>query len=457
MIPFEEAVRATLAEVTDAGRAPSGLRVVTDTRSIEPGDAFLALRGERFDGHDYVGEAIARGASALIVDERNVAVDGVTTLIVPDTLRAYLALARVARDRFEGRVIAVTGSTGKTTTKDLLAQLLRAHYGDRVAASPANENNEIGVSRFLLGQATGARDVLVVEMGARHYDDIAPLVVAARPDIGILTNVGEAHVEIMGSRERLAHTKWGLFSGGALAVLNACDEVSLRRAPSLHEAPHWFAATDDERISTGGRTTLLVGRARLIAIDGDREDERPIDVRLPGAHNRANLAAAIAGAREMGVPLDTIVATVPGLQLPKGRYEAIDLPGRPRLIYDAYNANLSGMFAALDAFAAEAGERRIAVLSSMAELGPEAPVMHEQVGERAAATALDVLLVGGTYADELARGAAAAGLSSEQIVRFASNEDAAQWIDANGRPGDVVLLKGSRVYALEEIVERLRG
>ncbi len=456
MIPFDEAVRATAAEVTDADRAPAGLRVATDTRSIEPGDAFLALRGERFDGHDYVREAIARGASALIVDERSAAVDGVTGLIVPDTLRAYMALARVARDSFDGRVIAVTGSAGKTTTKELLAQLLRAHYGDRVAASPANENNEIGVSKFLLAHATAAHDVLVVEMGARHYDDIAPLVVAARPDLGILTNVGEAHVEIMGSRERLAHTKWGLFSDGALAILNARDEVSLRRAPSLRDAPHWFAATEDERISTGGRTTLLVGSNRLIAIDGDREDERQVDVRLPGAHNRANLAAAIAGAREMGVPLDTIVAAVPALELPKGRYEAIDLPGRPRLIYDAYNANLSGMFAALDAFAAEAGERRIAVLASMAELGDEAPAMHERVGERAGATALDVLLVGGKYAEELARGAAAAGLSSERIVPFASNEEAARWIDANGRPGDVVLLKGSRVYALEEIVERLR-
>jgi UDP-N-acetylmuramoyl-tripeptide--D-alanyl-D-alanine ligase len=456
LIPFDAAVRATSAEVVDAERAPGHLRVATDTRSIQPGDAFLALRGDRFDGHDYTKDAVAAGAATLIVDERSAAVAGVTTLIVPDTLHAYLALARVARDRFEGLVVAITGSAGKTTTKELLAQLLRVHFGDRVAASPANENNEIGVSKFLLNDANESRDVLVVEMGARHYDDIAPLVNAARPDLGILTNVGEAHVEIMGSRERLAHTKWGLFSGGARAVLNARDDESLQRAPSLLEAPHWFAATDDERISTGGRTTLLVGTTRLIAIDGDREDERSVDVRLPGAHNRANLAAAIAGAREMGVPLDAIVDAIPGLTLPKGRYEAIDLPGRPRIIFDAYNANMTGMFAALDAFAGEAGKRRIAVLGSMAELGDEAPAMHEQVGERAAATAVDVLLVGGKYAGELARGAAAAGLASERIVRFESNDEAARWIDTNGRPGDVVLLKGSRVYALEEIVERLR-
>jgi UDP-N-acetylmuramoyl-tripeptide--D-alanyl-D-alanine ligase len=456
MIPFELAVRATGARFVGADRAPTALRVATDTRSIEPGDAFLALRGERFDGHAYTREAVARGAAALIVDERSAAVAGVTTLIVPNTLRAYLALARVARDRFGGRVVAITGSAGKTTTKELLAQLMRAHYGDRVAASPANENNEIGVSKFLLGHADARRDVLVVEMGARHYDDIAPLVEAARPDLGILTNVGEAHIEIMGSRERLAHTKWGLFSGGARAVLNARDDVSLARAPSLPRTPHWFAAiAEGERISTGGTTTLLVGANRLIEIDGDRVVERAIDVRLPGVHNRANLAGAIAAALDLGVPVESILATVPLASLPKGRYEAIDLPGRPRLIYDAYNANLSGMLAALDAFAGEAGERRIAVLASMAELGDEAPAMHERVGERAAA-AVDLLLVGGRYADELARGAAAGGLSSERIVRFASNDEAARWIDASGRPGDVVLLKGSRVYALEEIVERLR-
>ena len=455
MIPFAAAVEATGAEVLGGADAPEWLRVTTDTRTIARGDAFLALRGERFDGHDYTHKAAALGAAALVVEERAAAVDGIATLLVADTLRAYLALARVARDRYAGRVVAITGSAGKTTTKELLAQLLAAAFGDRVAASPANENNEIGVSKFLLANANDAHDALVVEMGARHYDDIAPLVAAARPDTGILTNVGEAHVEIMGSRERLAHTKWGLFSGGARAVLNARDEVSLARAPSLREAPHWFAATDDDRISTGGKTTLLVGATRLIAIDGDRSVERAVDARLPGAHNRANLVAAIAAARELGVPLDTIVATVPHVTLPKGRYEAIDLPGRPRLIYDAYNANLSGMLAALDAFAQEAGERRIAVLASMAELGDEAPAMHERVGERAAC-AVDLLLVGGKYADELARGAVAGGLSSERIVRFASNDEAARWIDASGRPGDVVLLKGSRVYALEEIVERLR-
>ncbi|HVS46098.1 MAG TPA: UDP-N-acetylmuramoyl-tripeptide--D-alanyl-D-alanine ligase [Verrucomicrobiae bacterium] len=455
-LPFEVAVQALDATVLDASHAPHDVRVSTDTRTISTGDTFLALRGERFNGHNYVREAIAKGADLLVVDDANARLSGVTTLVVKDTLQAYMTLAQTARERFAGRVVGITGSVGKTTTKELLGQLLSLRFGDRIAASPANENNEIGVSKFLLANADASHDVLVVEMGARHYDDIAPLVHVARPDIGVLTNVGEAHVEIMGSLERLAHTKWGLFSGGALAILNARDEVSLQRAPSLLEAPHWFGA-GAERISTGGRTTLIVGTDRLLEIDSRDVLERAIDVRLPGAHNRANLAAAIAAARELGVEVDAVVDAIPDLHLPPGRFERIAIAGRPLIVYDAYNANLTGMLAALDAFADEPAQRRIVVLAGMAELGEEASAMHERVGERAAAKGVDVLLIGGDYVDALERGAKNGGLSSERIVRFATNSDAARWLEENAHPGDAVLLKGSRVYKLEEVVELLQG
>ncbi|HEY5257997.1 MAG TPA: UDP-N-acetylmuramoyl-tripeptide--D-alanyl-D-alanine ligase [Candidatus Baltobacteraceae bacterium] len=455
-LPFDVAVRATDARVLEPNGAPGELRIVTDTRVLQTGDAFLALRGDRFDGHDYVAQAVAKGARALIVDDAAVAVAGVTTLVVADTLAAYMALARAMRETFAGQVVGITGSVGKTTTKELLLQLLIGSRGDRVAASPANENNEIGVSKFLLANADASHDVLVVEMGARHFEDIAALVRVAGPDIGVLTNVGEAHVEIMGSRERLAQTKWGLFSGGALAILNARDEVSLQRAPSLTQAPHWFAAGDD-RISTGGRTTLILGKARLLEIDSHETVERAIDVALPGLHNRANLAAAVAAARELGVDLDTIVETIPRLRLPPGRFERIAIEGRPSIVYDAYNANLTGTLAALETFADEPADRHLVVLAGMAELGEEAPEMHRRVGEAAAASDVDVFLIGGAFVDDLERGARDAGFSAERIVRFATNEDVVRWIARNAVPGDAVLLKGSRVYKLEEVVERLRG
>ena len=456
-LPFSAAVAATDATVLDAQNAPASLRVVSDTRLLERGDAFLALRGERFDGHAFVREAVERGAAALIVADAAARVEGVTTLVVADALRAYMALAGASRDRFTGSVLAITGSAGKTTTKAFAAQLLAVRFGDRVLASPANENNEIGVSKLLLSADNERHDVLVVEMGARHYNDIAPLVAIARPHVGVLTNVGDAHLEIMGSRERLEETKWGLFSGGARAVLNAGDAASIQRAPLLGAPAHWFfAAQAAADFPMHGRVTVLSGSRVLLDVDGARDRAYDVDVRVPGLHNRSNVAAAIAAACELGIPIDELVPALPTLELPSGRYERMEIGGIT-LIYDAYNANAAGMFAALDAFAAERAERRIAVLGSMAELGAEAPDLHERVGAHAAERGCDVVLVGGDFAQALAAGAQRRGLPADRVVHFASNAEAAAWLRAHARPGDAVLLKGSRKYRLEEIVKELRG
>ena len=226
-LSLDDAVAATSATLLDPQCAPAQVRVSTDTRTVAEGDTFVALRGERFDGHDYVADAVRRGARMVVVDRPDARCEGAAAMVVADTLRAYMALAALARDRFNGRVLAITGSAGKTTCKAFATQLLTARYGERVAAPPANENNEIGVSKLLLNASNDAHDAIVVEMGARHYDDVAELVAIARPDVGILTNVGEAHLEIAGSRERVAEMKWALFARGAQAVLNARDAVSL--------------------------------------------------------------------------------------------------------------------------------------------------------------------------------------------------------------------------------------
>jgi len=456
-LSLDSALSATKAELFDGALAPALLRIVTDTRTIERGDTFLALRGENFDGHAYVAQAIAKSAAAVIVDDPQARIPGTATLLVPDTLRAYMALAGAARAAFRGSVLAITGSTGKTTTKVLAAQLLAARFGERVLASPANENNEIGVSKLLLAASNEEHDVLVVEMGARNYGDIAALVAIARPHVGILTNVGEAHLEIMGSRERLAETKWAIFGEGARAVLNLDDAVARERASSLPRDAHWFAALDtDAALEFPGRSTTLVGRTLLRERDGQRVRDYDIDVLLPGKHNRYNLAAALAAACELGVEVEAMLPLVPGLHLPPGRFESVLLRNGVRVIYDAYNANASGMMAALDAFAQEPGATHIAVLASMAELGSEAPALHERVGAHAAAANVDWLLAGGEYAQELVRGARDAGLSWERIATFATNDDAVRWLRERSRTGDVVLLKGSRKYKLEEVLQGLQ-
>lgn len=456
-LSLDVAARATGARVIGARDLRGDVRVRTDTRTLERGDAFVALRGERFDGHDFVPEATTKGASLLVVDHE-VAVDAeIPVLVVDDTLRAYMALAGAAREKYGGDVIAITGSVGKTTTKSLLAQLVAAS-GRRVLAAPENENNEIGVSKLML-EVTN-EDVVVVEMGARKYGDIAALVAIARPQIGVLTNIGEAHLEIMGSRERLEETKWALFSGDARAVLNLADEASNRRAPSLSGEPRWFYAAESERAHPSGSLCEVVGTTRLLLAEKRRMREYVIDVRLPGAHNRANLAAALAATTELGcfeseTQRSPLLAEIPRLALPHGRFEKIELERGPKLIYDAYNANAAGMIAALEAFAQERAAGRVAVLASMAELGAESEELHERVGE-AAAKRVDWLLVGGEFAPSLARGAQRGGLPAGRIVPFTSNDDAAAWLREHARPDDLVLLKGSRKYRLEEIVGLLK-
>jgi UDP-N-acetylmuramoyl-tripeptide--D-alanyl-D-alanine ligase len=452
-----EAIRATGGYATRGTALPAQLRVSIDTRTLRGGDTFLALRGERFDGHRFVGEAVGRGAVAVVVDDPSGIPPGIPALVVGDTKVAYLALAATARKALRGRVVAITGSTGKTTTKALLVQVLQAAGAGFVAATPANENNEIGVSKLFLGLEPSV-DVVVVELGARHYGDIETLVAIARPDVAVLTNVGDAHLAVMGSRERLTDTKWSIFSYGATAVLNASDAVCRERAHGLPQPAQWFdAVAPGVPVSAlGVRTTVLRGRDELVIGDANGFVTHRVRCTLPGDHNRANVAAACAAALALGCAPPAVAASIAGLALPEGRYERTRV-GDLELIFDAYNASMAGTLATLDAFAHERAERRIAVLASMAELGDGSVAMHERVGAAAARADLTALLVGGEHAHDLERGARAAGIPPERLVRFERNADAVRWLADHARAGDLVLLKGSRMYHLEEVVDGLRG
>ena len=430
------------------------MRVVTDTRMLERGDAFLGLRGERFDGAEFAGDAYAKGAALVIVDRADALPNGGAALVVGDTLRAYMQLASAARARSRAIFIAITGSTGKTTTKSLLAQLLSLG-GRRLAATPQNENNEIGVSKLMVS-LEGDEEVVVVEMGARHVGEIAELSAIARPQIGILTNVGEAHLEIFGSRERIAETKWGLFAHGAAAILNVADEASRSRAERLHASVSWFGAGPISE-PTPLPATLIVDAKTLVLAEATGRQNHSIRVTVPGQHNWANLAAAIAAARSIGMDLEAVIAAIPLLVLPPGRYERIALDGGVRLIYDAYNASLSGTLATLRAFAQESAPRRIAVLGGMAELGEESAQMHAQAGAAVRECGIDLLLAGGAHADATVRGALEAGMPQRATIVYRDNGFAAQWLRDNLRDGDAILLKGSRMYKMEEILSSLRS
>jgi UDP-N-acetylmuramoyl-tripeptide--D-alanyl-D-alanine ligase len=451
-LPTNDAIAAVGGTVVNRDHLPGTIAISTDTRAIRPSETFLALRGERFDGHRFVAQAVAGGASAVIVDDAAALADGQAGIVVADTLAAYLALGGLARDRVRGPVIAITGSTGKTTTKTFAVRAFEA-AGRPVTATPENENNEIGVAKFLLSLDDGDERVAIVEFGARKYRDLDPLVRAARPDIGVLTNIGEAHLEIMGSRERLAETKWGLFGGGAQPVLNLADEHSRVHAAALPQQPVWFGI-DAERPDDGARA-VIVRLEDVLAIAGDEIRALPLHVDVPGDYNRRNLAAALAATWAAGIDPAGVAAASPQFDLPHGRYERMQIAGGPTVIYDAYNASMSGALATLAAFARErCTARRIVVLGSMAELGDEAVVMHQRVGAAAAASA-DIVLVGGAFAAALAVGTQAMGLAPDALITYETNDDAIAWLREHVRPADLVLLKGSRMYRMEQIVAGL--
>ncbi len=465
-ISFADASAATAGRPLGSA-FPATFGVATDTRTLAPGDAFVALRGERYDGHDFLAAALANGAACLVVSEEERVPAGASALLVADTTRAYLALGGVARRFSHARIVALTGSTGKTTTKAFLARLLERVAPGRVAATVANENNEIGVAKSLLALEPDTA-YGVVEFGARHYGEIVPLALAAQPDLAVLTNVGDAHLEIMGSRERLAETKWGVFASGAPAVLSVADEVSRARAHTLEARVAWAALEgegDDAPLRPGDVLVRLHGRERLEIFRGTADENRiarlgadgfATNVSVSGNHNRRNAVAAAAAAICLGVAPAAVAAALETLELPAGRYERVAFDGF-EAVYDAYNASMAGTLATLASFAAEPAGRRIAVLGSMAELGIEAPEMHARVGAAAAASNLGALLVGGEHAEDLARGARGAGFPPAAIVPFADNDEAATWLRGQVRPGDLVLFKGSRRYRLEEILERLRS
>ena len=433
------------------GIMPEYISLSIDTRSLQPGDTYLALVGENFDGHNFIVQAQAAGAAAAIVSDAGSLPQDLPGLVVADTHTALLDLAQIAREHFCGAVVAITGSAGKTTTKTFLAQILTGARIGEIAATPQNENNEIGVSKVLLGLHSEA--AAVIEMGARNRDDIAPLAGIARPQIAILTNIGEAHIGIFGSREELARTKWQIFSSGARAVLSLADATSRTRYTKLAKETLFCGFTSDEPIP-GVSALLLDDRELILQMYGRPEMRAALTALPPGEHNIRNLLAACGAAILIGVPLETAARAASAVTMPHGRYERLATPFGATIIHDAYNASPSGTIATLKAFAQEAG-RRIVVLASMAELGDEAPAAHRRVGAALAQVGAAKVFLGGEFAHELEAGARAAGVDAATLERFADNASATQSLRAVLQSGDVVVVKGSRMYRLEQIIDAL--
>jgi UDP-N-acetylmuramoyl-tripeptide--D-alanyl-D-alanine ligase len=418
-----------------------------DTRTMAPGALFVALRAER-DGHDFVGDALDRGAAAVLVSKL---VEGVGLVLVDDTAAALTALGQAARDRLaDVPVVGITGSTGKTSTKDLTAAAL-APAGP-VGASPVSFNNEIGVPLTLLSSPPGAVAV-VAEMGARGVGHIATLAALCRPTIGVITNIGMAHAQFFGSREEVARAKGELLEAlpaAGHAVLCSDDDMTpgLRARTSAAVLTVGVSASADVRVSAVRLDDDLRPTFHLDTPWGSA-DVPPLPVR--GAHQAGNAAFAVAVAGTVGVPLPDAVAGLAGAVGSPLRMDLRRSSAGLIVLNDSYNANPTSMAAALDALASLAsGGRRFAVLGAMAELGSQSASEHQRLGKLVATAGVELLVAVG--APDLADGARAAGT---EAVDVPSAEAAVSALLPNLRSGDAVLVKASRVVGLERVAAAL--
>ncbi|MEB3121116.1 MAG: UDP-N-acetylmuramoyl-tripeptide--D-alanyl-D-alanine ligase [Snowella sp.] len=417
-------------------------QVATDSRSLGAGDIFVALRGENFDGHEFAQTAIEQGAIALIVDHPvEINSDSkIPQLVVSDTLVAYQKIAQWWRNQFSIPIIGITGSVGKTTTKELIAAALSLH--GKVHKTQANYNNEIGVPKTLL-EITSDHDYAIIEMAMRGRGEIALLAQIAQPTIGLITNVGTAHIGRLGSEQAIAEAKCELLAempNSSIAILNQDNERLMKTA-----SQSWSGQTVTYGLEGGDIHGKLIDSQTL------QVENSIFPLPLPGRHNALNYLAVLAIAKVLG--LDWEILT-PGLtvELPGGRARRHDLGHDILLLDETYNAGLESMLAALDLLQETPGKRRIAVLGAMKELGERSPEFHQRVGEKVKNLGLDYLFVltNDPDAEYLVKGAE--GIETECL---ATHEALIERLKNFMTSGDRLLFKASNSVGLGKVVAGL--
>ncbi|WP_433185047.1 UDP-N-acetylmuramoyl-tripeptide--D-alanyl-D-alanine ligase [Actinoallomurus sp. CA-150999] len=453
MIPLS---LARIAEITRGrmdGASPEAVvsgPVVIDSRKAEPGALFVAFQGEHADGHDFAAQAVEAGAAAVLA-ERPV---GVPAIVVDDVLTALSALARAVVDRLPGTtVIGVTGSAGKTSTKDLMAWLT-GRLGPAVAP-PGSFNNEIGHPLTVL-RADESTRYLVLEMGARGIGHIAHLARVAPPDIGVVLNVGSAHIGEFGSRDVVAKAKGELveaLSPEGVAVLNADDPLVRAMAARTSARITLFGRVPEADVRATAESLDDAGRPRFTLVTP--KGSADVALRLYGAHTVSNALAAAAVAHELGMPVaDIAEALSEATPASRWRMEVTERPDGVTVINDAYNANPESVRSALDTLVHMArGRRAFAVLGEMAELGAITVSEHERIGVHAARGGLAGLIAVGETAASVLEGAGQVGSWTGEGVRVEDADAAVAALGERLRPGDVVLVKASRVAGLEKVAQ----
>jgi UDP-N-acetylmuramoyl-tripeptide--D-alanyl-D-alanine ligase len=415
-----------------------------DTRTLAPGDLFFAIRGERFDGHAFTKTALERGALAAVVSEPS---EERPLLKVADTLDALQRLSQWARRRWGKPVVAITGSAGKTSTKDIVSELLAVRL--RVGKTTGNLNNHIGLPLTLLRIPDDA-EVAVVEMGMNHAGEIRQLAALAEPQFGLVTNVGYAHVESFDSIEGVAAAKRELIESlppAGVAILNADDEL-VRQFREVHTGrtlTYGFAA------NAGIRATEVEIHAEGVAftVSGVRFSSR-----LTGRHSVSNVLAGLAVASLFGIALSELVGVVAGLVAGKMRGERSRWHGIT-ILNDSYNSNPEAARQMIDVLASEAAVRRVAVLGEMLELGSMSETLHRELGSYAARSGMNALIGIRGAAAFIVEEAKRAGMSERDIYFFDDPDSAGDFLRGWVRPGDAILFKGSRGTQVERALAKM--
>ena len=421
--------------------------VSTDTRAVQAGQLFIALKGERFDAHDFLGEALAAGAAALLIADEKKLPAGAPAVVVADTRLALGALARAWRASFSLPVIAVTGSNGKTTTKEMIAAILQAAFGDAVLATQGNFNNDIGLPLTLLNLNAGHR-AAVIEMGMNRPGEIAYLASLGAPTAALVTNAQRAHLEGMGSLDEVAREKGSIYAGLAasgIALINADDAYARlwRDMASPHAVQSFSidrAADVQGRVRQHGLETELT----LIAPEG----EATLRLCVPGRHNARNAVAAAAACLAAGISLSAVAAGLESFSGVKGRLQRRAGRHGAEILDDTYNANPDSVRAGLDVLAATVG-RKIFVLGDMGEIGEASGQFHDEIGGYAKSQGIDRLFALGEASQQAVRN------FGEGARHFCHVDKLIGAVDKVLGPETTVLVKGSRFMRMERVADAL--
>ncbi|WP_196594406.1 UDP-N-acetylmuramoyl-tripeptide--D-alanyl-D-alanine ligase [Pectinatus sottacetonis] len=428
--------------------------ISTDTRTIKKGMVFLAIRGEKFDGHNFIKKAIEKGAAGIIISERekaeNFIQNSVTIMLVEDTLQSYINIAGSWRDQFKIPVIAITGSNGKTTTKDLAAALLSVKYN--VLKTQKNFNSEIGMALTLLSLEQQYQ-AAVIEIGMRGLGQIRTLAKAAKPDIGVVLNIGQTHMELLGSQENIARAKGELVEAikpGGKVILNADDKYVDYMIKKSQGKVITFAIYSHADIRAENIQMLGNNKTRFECIMPNGRVE--VTIPLIGIHNVYDALAAIAIGYEMHLNVEDIQRGFDTFKPSGMRFEILQVNGYT-LINDAYNASPASMKAAIDNLLVMTAKKRIVVFGDMKELGSIEKSAHREIGTICANKNINVLITLG----ELARyaGISARAENMKNVYMCAAHEEIVSILNDILEEGDIVLIKGSHSMHMEKIINLL--